>query len=144
LIQDRIARRRLDEEQINTALAHVRAILQCHEVISFAYLHGSVVDFLRGKQSLLPRDIDVAIYLTGGDWIRVELELQSEFYGRTGLSPEVLDVHTLNNAPLSVRMQTIKQGRLLFCRDRLAHADFIENVSNAFRQLAGLLETAYV
>jgi predicted nucleotidyltransferase len=143
VIEDRFARRRLDERQIETALKAIVGLLQSQELVDFAYLHGSVLDYQRGEQLILPHDIDVAIYLNGGDWARVELELQSEFYKRTGLSPEVLDIHTLNNAPLPAAMGIIQGGRLLFCRDNLLHADFLDRVSNSMRRLAGLLEAAH-
>ena len=61
----------------------------------------------------------------------------------TGFSPEVFDVHTLNTAPHSVAMGIIKHGRLLFCRDRLQHAYFLERVSNFRRRQAGLLSAAH-
>jgi predicted nucleotidyltransferase len=111
--------------------------------VSFAYLHGSVVDLQRRRQTILPHDIDVAIYLSEGDWVTVELRLQSEFYMRTGLSPEVFDVHTLNNAPVTVAMEIIKHGKLLFCRDPLQHAEYVEAISNSRRRLAGILEVAH-
>jgi predicted nucleotidyltransferase len=143
MIVDRFARRRLNKEQIDTALKVIRALLQSQELVDFAYLHGSALDFRRGNQSILPHDIDVAIYLGGGDWATVELELQSQFHKHTGLSPEVLDVHTLNNAPLQVIIGILKSGSLLFCRDNLKHADFLEHVSNSVRRLAGFFEAAY-
>ena len=143
MIQDRFARYRLDEKQIDMGLKTILALLQSQEQIGFAYLHGSVLDFQCGEQSILPHDIDVAIYLTEGDWLRVELELQSEFHRLTGLSPEVLDVHTLNNAPPSVSMEIIKRDKLLFCRDSLQHADFLESISNACRRLASYFKAAH-
>lgn len=143
MIQGRFSRHILDAKQIEIALKTVLALFQSQQCVSFAYLHGSVLDFQRGERSILPHDIDVAIYLTEGDWVQVELELQSEFYRRTGLSPEVLDVHTLNNAPLSAGMEIIKGGKLLFCRDSLQHAEFLESLSNSCRRLAGFLEAAH-
>jgi predicted nucleotidyltransferase len=143
MLQNRFARHRLDEERIDTALKTIFTLLQSQELVSFAYLHGSVLDFQSGEQSVLPHDIDVAIYLTEGDWVSVELELQTEFYRRTGLSPEVFDVHALNSAPITAAMEIIRRGKLLFCRDPLQHADFLECVSNSCRRLAGILEVAH-
>jgi hypothetical protein len=143
MIQDRFARHRLNEKQIDVALKTILDLMQAEERISFGYLHGSALELLSGEQRLAPRDIDVAIYLTGGDWMTIELELQTEFYRRTGLAPEVLDVHTLNHAPLSMSMRILRRGRLLFCRDPLQHADFLERISNSFRRLAGFFEAAY-
>ena len=143
MITDRFLDQQLDQDQIEVALEAIAAILKVQDLVNFAYLHGSVLRFQSAKQSILPHDIDVAIHLAGGDWVKVELDLQFEFYRRTGLCPEVLDVHTLNNAPLSVRMEIISRGRLLFCRDILQHADFLEKTSNLYRRLAGFFEAAY-
>lgn len=143
MIEHRFARRCLGQQEIETALKTILALLQSQAQVSFAYLHGSVLDFQRGEQSLPPHDIDVAVYLTEGDGVGVELDMQLEFYRRTGLSPEVFDVHTLNNAPFVAVMEIIKCGKLLFCRDSLQHADFLESVSNSYRRLAGILEAAH-
>lgn len=62
---------------------------------------------------------------------------------RTGLSHEVLDVHTLNNAPVAAAMKIIKVGKLLFCRDPLLHAEYVENISNSRRRLAGILDIVH-
>ena len=143
MIPHRFSRPSLNESQIQRALQTILALLESQGLVSFAYLHGSVLDFERGEQSVLPHDIDVAIYLSAGDWVAVELDLQSEFFRRSGLSPEVFDVHTLNNAPLTAAMGIIKHGKLLFCRDSLQHADFLEKVSNSCRWLAGILAVAH-
>lgn len=143
MIEQRFAGRRLNQEEIEKALHTILAILQSQAEVGFAYLHGSLLDFQRGEQSFLPHDIDVAVYLTGGDWVGTALRMQLEFYRSTGLSPEVFDVHPLNNAPLETSMEIIKHGKLLFCRDSLLHSDFLENVSNTRRRLSGILEAAH-
>lgn len=143
MLHDRFRKHRLEEEEVGAALKAAIALLESEESVSFAYLHGSVVDLQRRRQTILPHDIDVAIYLSEGDWVTVELRLQSEFYMRTGLSPEVFDVHTLNNAPVTVAMEIIKHGKLLFCRDPLQHAEYVEAISNSRRRLAGILEVAH-
>ena len=143
MIEQRFAGRRLNQEEIEMAFNTILAILQSQAQVGFAYLHGSVLDFQRGEQSLLPHDIDVAVYLTGGDWVGTALQMQMEFYRSTGLSPEVFDVHPLNNAPLGAIMEIIKFGKLLFCRDSVLHSDFLENLSNSRRRLAGILEAAH-
>jgi hypothetical protein len=76
MIQDRFARHRLNGKQIDVALKTIPDLLQAEEHIGFAYLHGSALELLNGEQGPEPRDIDVAIYLTGGDWMTIELELQ--------------------------------------------------------------------
>ncbi|NLI80373.1 MAG: hypothetical protein GX443_01625 [Deltaproteobacteria bacterium] len=71
---------------MDAALKAAVALFESKESVSFAYLHGSVVDLQSGQQTVLPHDIDVAIYLSEGDWATVESRLHSEFYMRTGIS----------------------------------------------------------
>lgn len=143
MIEQRFAGRRLNQKKIETALNTILAILESQAEVGFAYLHGSALDFQRGEQLVLPHDIDVAVYLTGGDWVGTALKMQLQFHRSTGLTPEVFDVHPLNNAPLEAVIEIIKHGKLLFCRDRLLHSDFLENVSNTRRRLSRILEAAH-
>lgn len=143
MIQHRFTRPPLGKNQIETALRAILALLESQGLVGFAYLHGSTVDFLRGDHGMLPHDVDVAVYLSEGDGRAVEIEMQTEFCRRTGLSPEIFDVHTLNNAPLTAAMGIIKHGKLLFCRDGVQHADFLERVSNRYRRMEGILAVAH-
>lgn len=143
VFQERFYRAKLDKRHIKIALDAVRTVLEAQPAVSFAYLHGSVLHALRGEQDLAPRDIDLAIYLSCGDALKIELDMQLDFYRLTGFVPELLDVHTLNDAPLWAAMKVLEHGILFFCRDDLQHADFIEKVSNAYRHMAGLFEAAH-
>ena len=135
---------RLPVERVKELVDLTKGMLSSFPEVAFAYLYGSCLSAKRGeKGSVLPEDIDVAVYITGGDPIRVELELQLEFHRLTGLPPEVLDVHSLNEAPISVAIEIITQGELLFCRDDTSHSEFVERIGNTYRQLRGLIEVAY-
>lgn len=135
---------RLPAEQVKELVELVRGMLSSFPEVAFAYVYGSCLLAKRGeKGSVLPEDIDVAVYITGGDPIRVELELQLEFYRLTRLQPEVLDVRSLNKVPVSIAIEIITRGELLFCRDETSHSDFVERIGNTYRQLRGLIEVAY-
>ena len=45
--------------------------------------------------------------------------------------------------PLSIAIDIVRQGELLLCREVDAHAEFVEEVANKYRQLRGLIEVAY-
>jgi len=66
-----------------------------------------------------------------------------EFYHRSELVSETLDIRSLNKTPLSVAIEIITKGKLLFCRDEVVHADYLEKVANSYRQLQGLIREAY-
>lgn len=59
-----------------------------------------------------------------GDFLGIALDLQLDFHRLTGFIPELLDVHSLHDAPLPAAIKLLEQGALLFCRDDLRHADF--------------------
>lgn len=134
---------RLNKSQIKKATKVLQALFPFYQKVVFAYIYGSALLFIEKRQSIPPHDIDVAIYVKDADAIKLEMDLQMAFYKKTGLLPEMLDVRSLNNAPLSVRIEILTKGRLIFCRDELFHAEYIEQTSNLYRQLSGLIEAAY-
>jgi len=134
---------RLNITQIEESLELIKQILASTPAVSFAYLYGSALLYQRGDQSVSPRDIDIALFLTGGDLFRTELDLQMRFHNLTGFPPEILDVRSLNGAPLSIAIKIITEGELIFCRQSLFHADYLEKIAGMYRQLEGFIEVAY-
>jgi len=134
----------LTKAQIKQSVKLLPEFLESLPQVAFCYLHGSILVFEKGELNLMPRDIDIAIYVTKGDYLKVELDLQLKFHRATGFPPEILDVRTLNEAPLEAAIEVITKGKLIFCRDELLHANYVEEVSNTYRQLAGLIEETYV
>ena len=134
---------RLNNAQIEKSLKLIKQILITTSEVSFAYLYGSALFYKSGDQGVLPRDIDVALFLTGGDPLQVELDLQMRFHDLTGFAPEIFDVHSLNGAPLSIAIEIITKGELIFCRESLIHSDYIEKIAGMYRQLEGFIEVAY-
>jgi len=139
--------RRLKElplEMVPKLLLIINRILSSHPEITFAYLYGSCISQSKGeKGSSPPADVDVAVYIREGDLLKTELDLQLQFHRQTGLPPEVLDVRNLNQAPLSVAIEIIARGKLIFCRDEEVHTDFVESVGRSYRQLRSLIGAAY-
>ena len=143
VFQERFPRHRLEERQLKTALDAARTLLTAQKTVSFTYLHGAALHLLRGEQDLPPHDLDLAIYLNGGDFLGIALDLQLDFDRLTGFIPELLDVHSLNDAPFPAAIKILEQGALLFCRDDTRHADFLEKFSNSRPHMADLLEASH-
>ena len=135
--------KRLTMVQINQSLKAVKEIIISKTNVSFAYFHGSSLLYQRGEQVILPRDLDVALYVVNGDPLMTELDIQMQFYNLTGFSPELLDLHSLNEAPLSIAIKIVTKGQLIFCRNDLFHSEYIEELACMYRQLEGFIERAY-
>ena len=110
--------------------------LQARPEIAFAYLHGSFA------QGLPYHDVDVAVYLDrswSGDVFEYEMSLSTDL---TLALHVMVDVHALNTAPLGF-CHTVLQGQLLFARDEIILADYIERVSLDYMDLE-YLRQAYL
>lgn len=119
----------LSEEEKKAVITSVRRLLENHEQVAFAYLHGS---FCTGG---VFRDIDIALYIEGvlSSPLELELELESELI-KAVIFP--VDVRVLNGAPLSFRYNVIKDGMLLFARDDDQRAEFVEHTLSAYFDFA--------
>ena len=107
-----------------TIIQHLRQLLEERPEISFAYLYGS---FLSG---LAYNDIDVALYLEPlpADPFDYEMNISVEL---TRALRQTVDVHLLNQAPLSFQHQVL-QGELLLARVEDQLTDYIEYVANEY------------
>ena len=109
----------------------LRKSLQRHPEISFAYLHGSFVK----REGF--RDIDVAVYLKNGApraSLEYELGLEAKLMRITGRY--TIDVRVLNKAPLSFRYHVLREGILLFAREKEERAEFQEATLSAYFDFA--------
>jgi len=88
---------------------------QCN--VLFAYLYGS---YARGEAHKFS-DLDVAVYLKEFT-IKNYLDLFSVI--PTSVNVEI-DLRALNNAPPLFRYRVIKEGRLLFVKDKKALEKFV-------------------
>ena len=130
---------RLPREKLPELIEAARRAAEAEQRIVFAYLFGSAVE----EGLITIGDLDVAVYASGGDFFKIAADLGTIFAKLTGLPGAFLDVRDLKEAPPSAAMKILKTGRLLFCRDPLEHAEFIERLSNEYRQIQGLLREAY-
>jgi predicted nucleotidyltransferase len=90
--------------------------------IEAAYVYGSVA---RGTVTPFS-DVDIALVLVAPlssyDRLKLELALQGVIDGALGLLP--VDVRVINEAPLTVRGRIIRDGILLYERDRACRVTF--------------------
>jgi len=101
----------------------IQDVLMSRDEIVFAYIYGSFVS------SRKFRDIDIAVFVDpkkvkSKDMLDYELELGSEL-----VFPCPVDVHMLNNAPVSFQHNVFRTGKLLFSRDDIVLTDLIEQTS---------------
>ena len=110
---------------IKEIVDHLINILMDFDNVVFAYLYGS---FARGEYHKFS-DIDVAIYQKKHD--------TEEYLGilaSINIEGREIDLRILNNASPFFRYKVIKEGILLFCKDKKLHEDFV------FRTLVEALE----
>jgi len=99
-------------------LERLKEKLHSEEEIVFAYVHGGFLE-----RSFF-RDIDVAI------WIK---SIEKAFYYTVDYSAKLeleigfpVDIHVLNEAPLSFKYHVFTRGKLLFSRDEYLRALVID------------------
>jgi len=101
------------------------------------YLTGS-----SGTSSETPRsDIDlVALFKQSPTLFRL-LSLEAQF--SIILRKERIDLVDLSRSSLEFRFRVIRDGDLLFCRDEIALADYVENVINLYGDYGVALHRFY-
>jgi predicted nucleotidyltransferase len=88
--------------------ATVKEFLAVEQKVKFAYLFGSTARNATGPLS----DLDVAVYLDGRvDFFTTRLLLMESLAKRLGT--EKFDLVVLNNAPVVLKFEAVKNGRLL-------------------------------
>jgi predicted nucleotidyltransferase len=107
----------------------LREFLVARSEIEFAYLHGTFV----GEAPF--NDIDVTIYLNSnvGDEFDYAMDLSVE---ATLLLHIPVDVQTMNHAPLSFQHPVLHSGKLLFARNELFLAEYLERLSLEYMDFA--------
>lgn len=92
--------------------------------ICFAYLYGSFKDY---DDAVGFRDIDIALYITGGkDVMDYTLEKSVEMSHRYNLPIECVP---FNIAPLFFKYRIFREGMLLFCKDEDLMTDMMEQTA---------------
>ena len=100
----------------------LEAYFASQDDLVLAYLFGS---HARGRAGPLS-DVDVAVLLTGRPNDDYCFDRRLEIMGGLMdiLPAEDVDVAILNQAPLALRYRVVRDGVLLFCRDRQAMIEF--------------------
>jgi hypothetical protein len=127
---NRTSAKKLTKTKKEMIINKITQLLEVHQEISFAYVHGS---FLQEGDF---NDIDVAVYLKEAIESPLQYELQTEAELMKSLGMFVADVRVLNFSPLSFRYHVIKEGRLLMVRDDDIRADFQENTIKHYLDFA--------
>jgi predicted nucleotidyltransferase len=88
---------------------------ECNVV--FAYIYGSYARGIAGRFS----DLDIAVFLRESGHERY-MDLLSELPVDIGVE---VDVRVLNDAPPLFRYNVIREGKLLFVKDKGVHEEFV-------------------
>ena len=118
------------KEEKKKILNSVTEILDKHEEVSFAYLHGSFV----GDSGF--RDIDIAVFLSSMPVSVLDYELDMEFALMEVAKGCPVDFRVLNSAPLSFQYNVIKNGLILLVRDDDERSEFQERTLREYFDFA--------
>jgi len=117
----------VEQDTKNKLIQVLKEILLSIDAILFAYAHGSFIK----AQSF--RDIDIAVFMEGQTNFFFESDLSAQL---TQAAKFVVEAKVINKAPVPFQMAVIRDGVLLFCRDEIRRADFIEKVGKLYREYA--------
>jgi len=117
----------VDLDTKNRVIGVIKDILFSIDTILIAYIHGSFI------KSPTFRDIDIAVFMEGKTNFIFESDLSFRLTSAVGFPVEL---KVVNVAPVPFQMAVIRDGVLLFCRDEIRRADFIESVGRRYREYA--------
>ena len=106
--------------------------------VDLAYLFGSQARRKAGPLS----DVDIAVLLEGMPDTDTCFDLRLEIIGGMMciLRTDDVDVVILNQAPLALQYQVVRDGELIFCRDRRLAVEYRCRVLNLYFDFEPLLE----
>ena len=117
----------------------VKFVKQQNYILAF-YLYGSY-----GTEMQTPlSDVDLAILPMPG--IRLDLKKELELSCRFGEIGRNEDINLINLAkvPVTLQMNVVEGGKLLYCRDRILLADFLEQVIRRYCDFETDLRSLYL
>lgn len=115
----------IDPDRKKKLLDLITDILSKDNKIVFAYAHGSFVKSNRF------RDIDIALFVEGEGGFFFESDLSAKLTHAVGYEVEA---RTINDAPVAFQTAVIRDGLLLFSKNEVKRADFIERVGKHYRE----------
>jgi len=101
---------KLPQEEKQKIIEQIKELLIYDKNILFAFVHGS---FLRETPF---RDIDVALFLSRGN--PFNYVIKKSVYLETHIGYPI-DVHILNEAPITFEYYVVTEGKLLFTRNKM-------------------------
>jgi len=123
---------------LNENIQALEAYFASADGLVLAYLFGS---HARGRAGPLS-DVDVAVLLTGRPNDDYCFDRRLEIMGGLMdiLLAEDVDVAILNQAPLALRYRVVRDGVLLFCRDRQAMIEFCVRTVSEYLDFKPVIE----
>lgn len=118
----------------------IKEYLQDGNIISF-FLFGSYAD-----NKIRPlSDVDIAVLLKGDISLRRYFDYKLDLLSRAvrTLKTEEIDLVLLNEAPYDLAYNILKNGKILFCRDKKAQADFQEKIVLRYLDVRPLKEEVF-
>lgn len=124
--------RKLAAEEKERLLKSLREELESVDGIVFAYVHGGFIDMG------FFRDVDVAVWIKNPeDAFNYEVDLSAKLEANLKTP---IDLHALNQAPLSFKHHALTRGKLLFSKDEEMRIKLIEETVRQYADLKKLKE----
>lgn len=108
--------------KLHEIIKNLQDVLEPRKEIIFAYLFGSVAEETSNRLS----DVDVAVYVNKKSMpVSGTFGYKSELLAETeNVIKQKVDIVVLNEAPLFLAYNILKQGKLILCHDENERVDF--------------------
>lgn len=114
--------------RVDDELARLQSVFARHNGLAAVFLHGSY-----GTPEQTPlSDVDLAVVYRPGRLPTPDEELRLIGDVEDALGIDDVSVTVLNRAPLPFQFRVLASGRLLYCADAIALADFQERVCKLY------------
>lgn len=122
--------RKLTADEKENLLTSLKRELENLDDVVFAYVHGGFVEME------VFRDVDVAVWIKDPqDAFHYEVDVSAMIEARLGAQ---VDLHVLNEAPLSFRNHVFARGKLLFSRDEEARIRLVDETVRQYADVQAL------
>jgi hypothetical protein len=123
---------KLTAEEKERLLDSLRKELEGFDNIIFTYVHGGFVDME------VFRDVDVAIWIKNPeDAFSYEVDLSAKLEANLKTP---IDLHVLNQAPLSFKHHAFTRGKLLFSKDEETRIKLVDETLRKYADARALKE----
>jgi predicted nucleotidyltransferase len=126
--------RKLTGEEKERLLNGLRKELDAVDGIVFAYVHGGFIEMK------VFRDVDVAVWIKDPeDAFSYEVDLSAKLEANLKTP---IDLHVLNQAPLSFKHHAFTRGKLLFSKDEETRIGMVDETVRQYADIKKLTECA--